>query len=114
MGISQEIIDGLWNLISIFFHPNQGVTIPYTTTGNGTKSGQVGVQVKIAENTNRICPALTIFNNSSSTINIGSNGYALFPLLGGSSFTWRFKNPAQTKLVFDDLGNANLSIIVIG
>ncbi len=96
--ISADILAGLEKLIARILGNGKGVAdhiaLPIATNS----------PYQICGNVDRILPALTIINNGTATVNIGSGGVALFPLVVGASYTWRWKNPKYAQLVFNDLG----------
>lgn len=94
-GIAEDIIAGA---LERFLAGGMGYSVHLTTTGTNTDT-------KVASDVNRILPALTIINQGSNSIKIGYQT-ALVSLAAGASYTFRWKNPARSKIVFNDGGNA--------
>ena len=87
---------------------NYGRGVQSVVTTQGTK-----VDTKLLSESNFIVPAFTILNSGSSTINVGW-GKAEVPVVAGSAWTLKWKNPVANTLVYNDLGVSGIKIVVWG
>ena len=85
----------------------QGVQEHIVTTGSG-------VPIRLLRDVDFVRPVITIFNNGSSTINIGFNNSCNIPLNAGNSLPLYWINPTKSQLCYNDNGNAGVIINIIG
>lgn len=101
MPIWEDLANFVWRSL---IAEGKGFAQVYTTTGNG-------VDFKVAENQDRVFPAITIVNHGASQVLWGYQT-ARVPLEAGASRTIRWKNPVADKLVVNDQSNSGVVIEV--
>ena len=95
------IAEDMYNFILSILNPGKGVQDHIVTNGNAAQN------IRILQTYDRVCPALTILNSSSSgTVTVGFGGNPTFPLLAGASVTLRYCNPYRRVLTINDGGTA--------
>ena len=96
MSISEDIMAGLLGILQA----RKGIQAHVVTNGNANQT------IKLLNDYDRVFPAFTIVNNGSAQCKIGWGGNATFPLLAGTSMTFRWSNPAARQLCVNDGGTA--------
>jgi hypothetical protein len=111
MGIASDIFQHL----SSFLNGGRPVDAQYVTSGDGgggppPKTPLTGVNHRILPDTNYIVPAFTITNNGSANAYWAVSGGGVWHTLyaSGGSSTYRWKNPRELNLVFNDGGTATV------
>lgn len=101
------IWEDIGRLLMSLIHNGEGHTQVFTTDGTNAVR-------KIFENIDSVIPAVTIYNNGAATIFFGYKGEVpTVPLLAGTSYTARWKNPKRSGMCVRDGGNSGVTVAVV-